>query len=165
MFLEDGCFQEADNYCEKVLDMNPENGVAYVYKLMIHFRVCKIEDLAMVAHPLENVPYYKMVMRFAGEGIKQQLMAYNNQIKQQVSQRIQQLTTQQQTLTEKQQQIWESQQNYNSKLHQQRIEELKGKRKKYLGFGFLFLFLFWPVSIALFILYSKAGKELENLLP
>ena len=34
MFLEDGNWQEADAYCEKVLDQDPENAQAYLGKLM-----------------------------------------------------------------------------------------------------------------------------------
>ena len=35
IFLEDGDFQSADEYCDKVLDMDPENGRAYLGKLMV----------------------------------------------------------------------------------------------------------------------------------
>ena len=34
MFLADGDWDNADAYCEKVLDMEPKNGTAYLYKLM-----------------------------------------------------------------------------------------------------------------------------------
>ena len=34
LFLEDGNWQEADQYCERVLDLDPENAQAYLYKLM-----------------------------------------------------------------------------------------------------------------------------------
>ena len=35
MFLEDGDFQSADEYCEKVLDNDPECAEAYLGKLMV----------------------------------------------------------------------------------------------------------------------------------
>jgi hypothetical protein len=34
VFLEDGDFSRADEYCERVLDMNVENGYAYLFKLL-----------------------------------------------------------------------------------------------------------------------------------
>lgn len=37
MFLEDGNWQEADQYCEKVLDQDPKNAQAYLGKLIIDF--------------------------------------------------------------------------------------------------------------------------------
>ena len=38
MFLEDGDWSSADEYCEKVLDIDPENARAYLGKLMAQFR-------------------------------------------------------------------------------------------------------------------------------
>lgn len=45
MFLEDGKWKEADKYCEKVLDQDPENAQAYLGKLMAEFHVKKKESL------------------------------------------------------------------------------------------------------------------------
>ena len=45
MFLEDGNFKEADEYCEKVLDQDPENAQAYLGKLMAEVKVRKQEAL------------------------------------------------------------------------------------------------------------------------
>ena len=39
MFLEDREWEEADKYCEKVLDLDPENAQAYLGKLMAELRV------------------------------------------------------------------------------------------------------------------------------
>ena len=46
IFLEDGNFDRADDYCEKVLDIEPENALAYLGKLMVEQRVRKREELA-----------------------------------------------------------------------------------------------------------------------
>ena len=35
MFLEDGDWESADEYCERVLDQDPENAMAYLGKLMV----------------------------------------------------------------------------------------------------------------------------------
>ena len=39
MFLEDGNWSSAKEYCEKVLDLEPENAQAYLGKLMAEQRV------------------------------------------------------------------------------------------------------------------------------
>ena len=46
IFLEDGNFKKADDYCEKVLDIAPENALAYLRKLMVEQRIRKREELA-----------------------------------------------------------------------------------------------------------------------
>ena len=45
MFLEDGDWGEANEYCEKVLDQDPKNARAYLGKLMAECRACRLEDL------------------------------------------------------------------------------------------------------------------------
>ncbi len=45
MFLEDRNWEEADKYCEKVLDQEPENAQAYLGKLMAEFHVKNKESL------------------------------------------------------------------------------------------------------------------------
>ena len=54
MFLEDGNWQEADAYCEKVLDQDPECAEAYLGKLMAECKVKKQEDLADLAEPFDG---------------------------------------------------------------------------------------------------------------
>ena len=46
LFLEDGDFNSADEYSEKVLDINPECAEAYVAKLLIELELRKPSDLA-----------------------------------------------------------------------------------------------------------------------
>ena len=45
MLLEDGDWNAANQYCEKVLDVDPENAQAYLGKLMVDLRVNKQEDI------------------------------------------------------------------------------------------------------------------------
>lgn len=46
IFLEDGDWSSADEYCEKVLDLDPECAQAYLGKLMAELRVRKVDELA-----------------------------------------------------------------------------------------------------------------------
>ena len=45
MFLEDGDWTSADEYCEKVLDLDPKNAQAYLGKLLVKLKVHKQEHL------------------------------------------------------------------------------------------------------------------------
>ena len=64
MFLEDGNWQEADEYCEKVLDQAPENAQAYLGKLLAELHVSKQEDLADCAEPFDDSNNYQKILRF-----------------------------------------------------------------------------------------------------
>lgn len=47
MFLEDKDWDEADTYCEKVLDIDPENATAYLGKLMAQLHACSQDELSI----------------------------------------------------------------------------------------------------------------------
>ena len=64
MFLEDGNFSEADKYCEKVLDQEPENAQAYLGKLMAELKVTKQENLANLKKPFDDNDNYQKILRF-----------------------------------------------------------------------------------------------------
>ena len=76
MFLEDGNWASADEYCEKVLDIDPENAQAYLGKLMANAQIRKKELLATLANPFNNLLYYDKVMRFGDEALKEELNGY-----------------------------------------------------------------------------------------
>ena len=76
LFLEDGKWQDANTYCEKVLDIAPKNAEAYLGKLMAELQVKKREELADCAEPFDNMDNYNKVMRFADEKLKTVLVGY-----------------------------------------------------------------------------------------
>ena len=55
MFLEDGNWEEADKYCEKVLDQDPENVQAYLGKLMAELQVTNRKKLVDCAEPFDHI--------------------------------------------------------------------------------------------------------------
>ena len=65
MFLEDGDWQSADEYCEKVLDIEPKNATAYLGKLMAELRVKRQKDLKDCIEPFDNNKNYQKAIRFA----------------------------------------------------------------------------------------------------
>ena len=76
MFLEDGDWRSANEYCEKVLDIDPENAMAYVGKLMAELRVKKQANLKDQAKPFNGNANYQKVIRFADESLKATMEGY-----------------------------------------------------------------------------------------
>ena len=76
MFLEDGDWNSANEYCEKVLDIDPENASAYLGKLLSELRVRKQEALKDQAEPFDHSNNYQKAVRFADEKLKVALTGY-----------------------------------------------------------------------------------------
>ena len=76
MFLEDGDWNSANEYCEKVLDIDPENASAYLGKLLSELRVRKQESLKDQAEPFADNNNYQKAIRFADDKLKNELIGY-----------------------------------------------------------------------------------------
>ncbi len=81
MFLEDGEWKKADEFCEQVLNLEPENAQAYVGKLMARLKVNKQEDLADCEEPFDDKNNYIKAVRFASPELKDELEGYVRSIK------------------------------------------------------------------------------------
>lgn len=81
LFLEDGNWKSADEYCEKVLDIDPEYGPVYLGKLMIEYRVTKPEYLANLSANFERSGNYQKAFRYGDETLKKELSGFYNQAK------------------------------------------------------------------------------------
>lgn len=73
LYLEDKEWGKADDYCEQVLDQEPENAEAYVIKLMARLKVDKIESIGLTELAYEQWNSYQKAYRFADEDLKKQL--------------------------------------------------------------------------------------------
>ena len=80
MFLDDCDWERAEEYCERVLDIDPENAMAYVGKLMIDLKVNKLEYLGKYKEPFNNNNNYRNAIRFADAKLKSKLTGFNDQI-------------------------------------------------------------------------------------
>ena len=80
LFCEDGEFDNADEYAEKVLDINPECAEAYVVKLLIELELKKSSDLAQCKAPISDSPNYQKALRFATPEYRETIEGYNNSI-------------------------------------------------------------------------------------
>lgn len=76
MFLEDGDWSAADEYCEKVLDIDPENARAYLGKLMTECRACRMEDLQNCRQSFDGSGNYNKILRFAEPKLIETLKGY-----------------------------------------------------------------------------------------
>ena len=80
MFLEDTEWDSADEYCEKVLDIEPENAYAYLGKLLSELKVRKQEYLGAQAEPFDSNNNYKKAIRYADDDLKTTLIGYIDDI-------------------------------------------------------------------------------------
>ncbi len=73
IYLEDGDWANADQYSERVLDIDPENAKAYLGKLMAELRVPTQEQLKNYAQPFDNRNSYQKAYRYADSALKRRL--------------------------------------------------------------------------------------------
>ena len=80
MFLEDGEWSRADDFCEQVLNQDPENARAYVGKLMAELRVHRQADLADCEQPFDRNNNYQKAVRFGDNALSSALRGYIDHI-------------------------------------------------------------------------------------
>ena len=80
IFLEDEDWQSADEYCEKVLDLDPENAMAYVGKLLSELHLKNQEELKEQRELFDDNNNYKKAIRFADDELKKLLESYREPI-------------------------------------------------------------------------------------
>lgn len=87
IFLKDGEWKKADEYFEKVLDIDPENGESYAGKLCAELHYYELSDMTSddavwYQNKLEKdggvEKLYAKVMRYAGEELKQKIKEYRD---------------------------------------------------------------------------------------
>ena len=82
LFLEEKDFSKALDYCEKALDVDPENARAYVCRLAAKKRLTGTDKLADLDQPLDDDLDFKRAVRFAPDELKAKLNECNDGIKQ-----------------------------------------------------------------------------------
>lgn len=76
MFLADGDWQSADEYCEKVLDLEPKNAQAYLGKLMAELQVRQRGNLANCAKPFDTKNNFQKAIQFGDAALADELNGY-----------------------------------------------------------------------------------------
>ena len=70
LFLEDGDWEKADEYFEKVLDEDVTCGEAYFGKMLVSLKIKKAEELKNCKADITKNKYYDKIMRFGNANIR-----------------------------------------------------------------------------------------------
>ena len=73
LFLETEDWDKADAYCDQVLDQEPNNAMAYVYKLLAENKLSSLESLSESTQKYTDTNNYKFAIRFADPELKEEL--------------------------------------------------------------------------------------------
>lgn len=82
IFLADKNWKNADKYCEKALDINPECAEAYLGKLMAELKIDKFENLQNCNKVFIDCNNYKKAIQFADDKLQSEIyeVLYNQAI-------------------------------------------------------------------------------------
>lgn len=80
IFLEDGDFKSANEYFERILDLEPRNARAYFRKLLLSLKMRHEQDILSHNKPLDDYGDYQKAVRFADDAYKQTIEGYNRSI-------------------------------------------------------------------------------------
>ena len=81
MFLEDEEWAKADDFCEQVLNIDPENAEAYLGKLMAELKVKNRASLKNYPQPFDGYNNYRKVLRFGNEKLVSEVKGYIAEIR------------------------------------------------------------------------------------
>lgn len=81
LFLEDEDWENADEYFESILDIDPECGEAYLGKLLVELKLPAREGLGNLKEFPADSKWYKRVIRFGSSELLDELQGYKNKIK------------------------------------------------------------------------------------
>lgn len=84
LFLEDGDFESAAEYCDRILDLEPRNSQTYFYKLLVQLKLRSPEEIILNAKPLNEYPDYQKAVRFADDSYKAILEDYKRRVEVQI---------------------------------------------------------------------------------
>ena len=81
IFLEDRDWKSAAEYCERVLDQDLENALAYLGNLMVELKVSRREALSEKEEPFDDRNNYKRAIRYGDDSLRDELEGYNAAIR------------------------------------------------------------------------------------
>lgn len=101
LFLSDGDFGKADEYAEKVLDIDPMCVSAYIGKLMVGYRVTREADLGELSQRIDVNQYYKKIIQYGDTATVKRFEGYNKSVLNRIGQhnaKVQELEGKKQTV-------------------------------------------------------------------
>ena len=108
LFLEDEEFDKADDFCEQVLNTDPENADAYIFKLLIEFKCHTTEELSKLSKSITGSKNYAKILRFGNEEQKQLLIESENSIQERIDKLVAEKEEQERIAAEERQKRLES---------------------------------------------------------
>lgn len=87
IFLEDGDWEKADAYAERVLDQEPFCGEAYLIKLLVALQLPNAQSLADCEKSFDSLDEYKKIMKYGDSDLVQQIRGYHQMIFDRIRQR------------------------------------------------------------------------------
>ncbi len=88
IFLEDGEWEKADGYCEKVLDIEPKHAQAYLGKLLADLKCKNKEDLKNLKSVFNSNKNYKKIIQFGDEKLKEEIEEINQKTNKNIEENI-----------------------------------------------------------------------------
>lgn len=80
IMLEAGLFDESADFFNKIIDNNPQNGMAYLGKLMSDMEIKKIDNLSDGMRPLEGNRNYNNILKYVDEETALTVKVHNDVI-------------------------------------------------------------------------------------
>lgn len=107
LFIEDGDWKQADDYFDRVLDIDPEYAPAYIGKLLVKLKASSETELSNCNIPLSSMPDYKKALRFANLEYRRKLEKYEQDASQKAEEIRRQKEEEQRRLEEIERQLRE----------------------------------------------------------
>ena len=86
LFLEDSDWKQANDYFDKVLDIDPEYAPAYIGKLCAELNVQSEESLGDYKEPIADFGNFKKAVRFADDEYRTKIEGYDEKIRERLRQ-------------------------------------------------------------------------------
>ncbi len=84
-YLEDRQWKSAQEFCNKILDIDPMNAMAYVLHLARVMRVTDFNNLGSSVTVLSTSKYFDKALQYADDGLKAKLNSWNSQSEENVN--------------------------------------------------------------------------------
>lgn len=81
IFLEDHEWDKADEYAERVLDLNPKCGEAYLIKMLVKMKIDDRTKLSAQSNTFDSFEEYKKIIKFGDEELVKEVESYNKIIR------------------------------------------------------------------------------------
>lgn len=73
MFIEDEEWNTANDYFERVLDIEPKNSQAYLGKLLVEYKCHSLQELSNSEYNYDQSNNYKKIIRFGNDDLKKEV--------------------------------------------------------------------------------------------